>query len=209
MEVLSKLLTSTWAALATALLAIVIFVLNPSPIETLQLKTFDYLIDSLESKNSDEIILVEFGEKSVQKYGQWPFKRDQYANLIAQLYAHNAGLVVWNIMMPENDRLGGDKALADTLKDYPVILANTPSQTPKNQAKKPGSAIIGSEHIDTILNYPGVIANIPALETNAVGVGITNTLPEVDGVNRRMPLLVTVDGKLYLHPLQCCSIDQP
>jgi adenylate cyclase len=35
------------------------------------------------------------------------------------------------------------------------------------------------------------------LENSAVGVGTTNTLPEIDGVNRRLPLIVTVDGKLY------------
>jgi adenylate cyclase len=42
-----------------------------------------------------------------------------------------------------------------------------------------------------------LIANVPKLENNAAGVGIVNTLPEVDGVNRRVPLIVTVDGKLY------------
>jgi adenylate cyclase len=61
----------------------------------------------------------------------------------------------------------------------------------------PGSAVLGPEHLNTIVKYSGMIANIPSLENAAVGVGTTNTLPEIDGVNRRLPLIVTVDGKLY------------
>jgi len=83
------------------------------------------------------------------------------------------------------------------LKHYPVILANIPAQKTKNTPRVPGSAVLGPEFLDTIIQYPGLIANIPSLENSAVGVGTTNTLPEVDGVNRRLPLIVTVDGKLY------------
>jgi adenylate cyclase len=133
----------------------------------------------------------------LDRYGQWPFKRDQYANLIGELYAHNAGLVVWNIMMPEKDRLGGDAALASTLRDRPVVLTNMPAMTNKNQAHKPGSAVIGSDNLGTIINYPGLIANIPELENAAAGVGIANTLPEIDGVNRRLPLFIGSNGNLY------------
>jgi adenylate cyclase len=56
---------------------------------------------------------------------------------------------------------------------------------------------MGPEWQDQIVQYPGIIANVPQLENNAAGIGIVNTLPEVDGVNRRMPLIVSVDGKLY------------
>jgi adenylate cyclase len=47
------------------------------------------------------------------------------------------------------------------------------------------------------VTYPGIIANISAVESAAAGVGIVNTLPEIDGVVRRMPMVVAVDGKLY------------
>jgi adenylate cyclase len=100
-------------------------------------------------------------------------------------------------MMPERDRLGGDAALASTLKDKPVVLTNMPAMTNKNQAHKPGSAVIGSDNLGTIINYPGLIANIPELENAAAGVGIANTLPEIDGVNRRLPLFVGSSGNLY------------
>ena len=194
MDTIKKILISPWTALLT--LALVVSISGTNFVESIRLRYFDTLITS-KQQTINNIYTVNIDEATLDKYGQWPFKRDQYANLIAQLYAHNAGLVVWNIMMPEADRLGGDNALADTLKDHPVILANVPSQTTKNTPKKPGSAIIGSEHIDTIINYPGIIANIPSLEASAAGVGMTNTLPEIDGVNRRLPLFVGYNGGVY------------
>ena len=71
------------------------------------------------------------------------------------------------------------------------------SNVNKNQPKNPGAAIIGAEYSETILQYPGMIANIPMLENAAAGVGTTNTLPEIDGVVRRVPLVAQVDGRLF------------
>jgi adenylate cyclase len=78
-----------------------------------------------------------------------------------------------------------------------VILGSVPSNKTKNTPRVPGSAVLGPEWLGQIVQYPGLIANVPQLENSAVGVGIVSTLPEVDGVNRRLPLIVAVDGKLY------------
>jgi adenylate cyclase len=99
--------------------------------------------------------------------------------------------------MAEPDRTGGDASLSSALKNYPVVLGSVPSNKTKNTPRAPGSAVVNSEWLDQIVQYPGLIANVPSLENNAAGVGIVNTLPEIDGVNRRVPLIVTVDGKLY------------
>ena len=193
---MKKLLLSPWTAIITLLVIVSVVFSGPIFVESIKLRYFDTLITK-QKPTVNNIYTVNIDDATLDRYGQWPFKRDQYANLIAQLYAHNAGLVVWNIMMPEADRLGGDKALAETLKDHPVILANAPSQVSKNKAKKPGSAVIGAENIKTLQNYPGVIANIPLLEDAAVGVGMINTLPEIDGVNRRLPLFLSYNNEVY------------
>jgi len=193
---LKKILVSPWTALITLALIVAVIFQSPTFIESVRLRYFDQLITS-QPRVENNIYTVNIDEATLDKYGQWPFKRSVYANIIADLYSRHAGLVVWNVLMPEADRQGGDSALEDTLKDYPVILTNIPSDTNKNTAKKPGSAVIGAEHIDTILNYPGMIANIPNLEAAAAGVGIANTIPEVDGVNRRLPLFVGYNGNLY------------
>ena len=193
---IKKLLLSPWTALVTLVLIIAITIQGPTFVESVKLRYFDTLITSSEP-TVNNIYTVNIDEATLDKYGQWPFKRDQYAKLIAELYAHNAGLVVWDIMMPEADRLGGDAILAAELKSHPVILTNMPAQTSKNIPSKPGSAVIGAEYSNTIITYPGIIANIPSLEAAAAGVGIANTMPEIDGVNRRLPLFVGYDGNVY------------
>jgi adenylate cyclase len=193
---MKKVLLSPWLALITLALVIGIRVADPAFVESIRLRYFDTLITS-KAPTQNNIYTVNIDEATLDRYGQWPFKRDQYANLIGDLYARNAGLVVWNIMMPEKDRLGGDAALTLELEDHPVVLTNMPALINKNKARKPGSAVIGSDNLDRIINYPGLIANIPALENAAAGVGIANTLPEIDGVNRRLPLFVGSNGNLY------------
>ena len=195
-NLLKKLLVSPWTALITLGILVYVVMQGPTFVESVRLRYFDQLITS-QPRVENNIWTVNIDEATINKYGQFPFKRDKYANLIGDLYSRNAGLVVWNILMPEADRQGGDPALALELEDHPVILSNIPSEVSKNIPRKPGSAVIGAEYINTIINYPGIIANIPELERSAVGVGLTNTMPELDGVNRRLPLFAGYNGNLY------------
>jgi len=191
-----KYLLSPWAALLTLALIVGVRIADPSFVESVRLRYFDTLIiNKVPTENN--IVTINIDENALDKYGQWPFNREIYSALIENLYLRNAGLVVFNVLMTEKDRQGGDKALADTLSRFPVILPNMPSDRNKNQPKHPGTAVIGSDFQDRIVQYPGIIANIPQLESRAAGVGIVSTLPEIDGVNRRMPLVVAVDGKVY------------
>ena len=191
-----KILVSPWTALLTLALVVSVRVADPTFVESVRLRYFDTLITAKEP-TVNNIVTVNIDEEALNKYGQWPLPRAKYAEIIRDLYQRNAGLVVLNVLMPEPDRTGGDGALGQTLKEFPVVLGSAPAQKTKNTPRVPGSAVINSEFADQIVQYPGLIANIPILENNAAGVGITNTLPEVDGVNRRLPLIVTVDGKLY------------
>ena len=194
---LKKILTSPWTALLTLALILSIRIADPVFVETVRLKYFDNLITS-KAPTTTNIYTVNIDEATMSKYGQWPFKRDVYAQMIQDLYARKAGLVVWNVLMPEADRQGGDAVLAATLKQFPVVLSSVPYEGPtKNAPRKPGTAVINSEHINQIVAYNGLIANIPALENSAVGVGTTHTKKEVDGINRRLPLVITVNGDIY------------
>ena len=193
---IQKILTSAiWSVLALgALLALA--VVNPSFVESVKLRYFDTLITSTPAVENS-IYTVNIDEESINLYGQWPWPRDVYANIIEELYAREAGLVVWNILMSEPDRAGRDEDLATTLSYYPVVLNILGAEESKNEAINPGAAIINSEFQDLILQYPGIIANIPELETTAAGSGIVNTLPEIDGVTRRVPLVISSGGTLY------------
>ena len=191
-----KLLLSPWTALLTLVLVAGIRIADPTFVESVRLRYFDTLITA-KAPTENNIYTVNIDEASLDKHGQWPLPRVEYAEIIQDLYARNAGLVVLNVLMAEPDRTGGDSDLSAILKKYPVVLGSVPSQKTKNTPRVPGSAVLGPEWLDQIVTYPGLIANVPKLERNAAGVGIVNTLPEVDGVNRRVPLIVAVDDKLY------------
>ena len=193
---MKKILTSPWTALITLALILSIRIADPSFVESVRLRYFDTLITS-KAPTENNIYTVNIDEPTLDKYGQWPLPRADYAKIIKDLYDRNAGLVVLNVLMAEPDRTGGDASLSAALKNYPVVLGSVPSNKTKNTPRVPGSAVLGPEWLGQIVQYPGLIANVPQLENSAVGVGIVSTLPEVDGVNRRLPLIVAVDGKLY------------
>jgi adenylate cyclase len=191
-----KIALSPWTALLTLALVLGVRIADPAFVESVRLRYFDTLITS-KAPTENNIYTVNIDEAALDKYGQWPLPRAEYAKIIQELYARGAGLVVLNVLMAEPDRTGGDAILANALKQYPVVLSSVPGAKTKNTPKQPGSAVIGAEYSDLIVHYPGLIANVRPLEASAVGIGTVNTLPEVDGVNRRLPMIVAVDGKLY------------
>jgi adenylate cyclase len=193
---MKKILLSPWTALLTLALVVGVRIADPTFVESVRLRYFDTLITS-KAPTENNIYTVNIDEAALDKYGQWPLPRVNYAEIIEDLYHRHAGLVVLNVLMADRDRTGGDRDLGAALKHYPVVLGSVPSNKTKNTPRVPGSAVLGPEWLDQIVTYPGLIANVPQLESSAAGVGIVNTLPEVDGVNRRVPLIVTVDGKLY------------
>ena len=192
---LKKLLLSPWTALITLALVVGLRVADPMFVESVRLRYFDTLVTS---KAPEEIgvSVVNIDEKALEKYGQFPFSRDQYAKIIRDLYSRNAGLVVFNILTPDKDRMGHDAEYVQALKQYPTVLPNIGSTVQRNTPKVPGSVVIGP-FSEQFIDYPGIIANISQVESAAVGVGLVNTLPEVDGVVRRMPMVASSQGKLY------------
>ena len=193
---IKKILLSPWTALITLAVVLGIRVADPAFVESVRLRYFDTLITNQPDKPLN-IFTADIDEQALDRYGQWPLNRAVYADIVRDLYARGAGLVVLNVLMSETDRQGGDARLAKALTELPVVLSSVPAQVTKNTPRNPGSAVLNPQYLDRIIQYPGIIANVPALEDVAAGIGIVNTLPEIDGVNRRLPLIVTVDGKLY------------
>jgi adenylate cyclase len=191
-----KILISPWTALLTLAIIVGLRVADPMFVESVRLRYFDTLVTSRPAETIG-VSVVNIDEKALEKYGQFPFSRDTYGAIIRDLYRRNAGLVVFNILTPDKDRMGQDTAYVQALKQFPTVLPNIGSTTTRNQPRAPGSAVIGPFGLDAFVTYPGIIANIPQVENAAAGVGILNTFPEVDGVVRRMPLVIASNGKLY------------
>jgi adenylate cyclase len=169
---------------------------NPNFLESLRLRYFDTLIVNQEPV-ANNIYTVNIDEASLEANGQWPWPRGDYADLIIDLYNRGAGLVVFNVLMAEQDRAGEDAILADTMAQLPVIVNMLGAEEGKNEPINPGASIINSDYMHLIPSVPGIIANVPDIEGAAVGSGIVNTFPEIDGVTRRAPLILESGGTLY------------
>jgi adenylate cyclase len=189
------LFSPIWSVLVLAILASVMHS-NPAFIESLRLRYFDQLIVNQEPVNNN-IYTVNIDEASLEAGGQWPWPRGDYALLIEDLYNRGAGLVVFMVFMPESDRAGEDEILAQTLQNYPVIVNMLGAAEGRNEPINPGASIINSDYMYLIPEVPGIIANVPWVEQNAVGSGIVNTFPEIDGVTRRVPLVFYSGDTLY------------
>ena len=72
---MSKILTSIWACVAVLTLLIGIRIVDPDPIERIRLISFDAKINSIPETQSDQIVLLNIGEKALEVNGQWPWPR--------------------------------------------------------------------------------------------------------------------------------------
>jgi adenylate cyclase len=193
---MKKLLLNPWTALITLVIILGIRVIDPTFVESVRLRYFDQLIVNQPAVDIP-VHTVNIDEASLDKYGQFPFPRDIYATIIKDLYARDAGLVVFNIMMPEADRFKQDQVLARTMLGLPVVLPTLAHTAQKNKSFGSPVQVIGKDPDGLVVEYPGLISNVPAIEEVAAGVGIVNTFPEVDGVMRRMPLVIASQGNLH------------
>lgn len=197
---IKSILLNPWLAIFTFALLMTVKISDPYLVEATRLKFYDYLMIS-EPKKSEQIVLINIGEKAIEKYGQYPFPRKVYADIHSEVYGRGAALVGSTILMPESDRMGTDRDLADSLKQYPVVLSQTVSDSCNRASatiRKTGVAVVGDgEATEFLPQYPCVLSNIAPLQEAAAGVGITSSLPEADGVVRRVPLLAQSSGEYY------------
>lgn len=189
------LLSPIWSVVVLALMTWIYWI-NPSFLESIKLRYFDALIINQEPIQNN-IYTVNIDETGLEAQGQWPWPRGDYASLIEDLYDRGAGLVVFNVLMSEADRMGQDAEMRRVLSEYPVIVTMLGAEENKNDPINPGATVINSEYINLIPSVDGVVANVFDVEHWAIGSGIVNTFPEVDGVTRRAPLVLESSGTLY------------
>jgi len=191
-----KYLTHWATALITAFVLIFVHYTDNYVVETLRLKTFDLIQQTDEPVHSKDIAVVQIDEAAIEKYGQWPWKRDVLAEIIWKLREAGAGVIVLPILFSEDDRLGGDNVLAEALAGNGVIIAQTGSTQANKNSVPRGVAKIG-DPLPFLFEWPGMLGPIPLLGDNADGVGVLNTVPEIDGVVRRVPLIMRVGEETY------------
>ena len=193
---MKKILTHWTLAFVTLFVLTFIGFKDPQVKEIIRLKGFDLLLQSEKKEISKDIHIVSIDEKAIEKYGQWPWKRDVLANVVNQLREKGAGIIVIPILFSEYDRLGGDETFINTINKNGVVIAQTgTNQTNKNAVPR-GVAKIG-DPLPWLFEWGGMLGPIKEFGQYADGVGVTNTAPEVDGVVRRIPLLMKIGEDVY------------
>ena len=193
---MSKYITHWTIAFVTAIIMLLVHYGDSTVVQTLRLKQFDILQTTDQPSVSQDIVVVAIDEPAIEKFGQWPWKREVLADIIWKLREAGAGIIVLPILMSETDRLGGDIELAQALVDNGVVIAQAGTTSVNRNSVPRGIAKIG-DPLPYMFEWPGMLGPIPLLGENADGVGVINTTPEIDGVVRRVPLLMRIGVDTY------------
>ena len=177
---------------------------NPYFIENVSWSYFDYLHQSQEIVQVDNIVLVDIDEPSLEVYGQYPWPRSIYRDLMLDTSYTNTH--VFTQLFKEPDRISGkDELFAEGLVNRLSILSSAPT-IQKNTGSAPfvRTSVFGGGNIeDHIWTFSGIASPIPILEQNSYGSGVTVTTPPVsgtanfDGTIRSAPLIVSANGVVY------------
>ena len=191
-----KVITHWALAFITAALLIFAHYDDSTVVQTLRLKQFDLLQQTDTPVPSQDIAILEIDEATIEKYGQWPWKRTVLADIVVKLRESGAGIIVLPMVFSEADRLGGDMPFIETIAGNGVVIAQVGSTQVNRNAVPRGVAKIG-DPLPYLFEWPGMLGPIPLLGENADGVGVVNTAPEIDGVVRRVPLIMRVGDETY------------
>ena len=175
--------------------AVALFIWNPYPLQYLELKGYDTLIMSTETVQNENILIVDLDEDLVKAYEGYPLPRSLYAELITKTNAV-PGITV---LMPDPDIRGkeNDLLLSNTMRKVPTVLASAASAQTSEQGLHVGTAQLGEDPLPWLYQYQGILRTESILELNRKGLGLVTATPEIDGVTRRIPLVVNVQSKLY------------
>jgi adenylate cyclase len=206
------------SAIVPVMLSAVFAVIRPEAFVRLDHTIYDIMLRAAGTKPPvDRIMIVDIDERSLTTVGQWPWRRDLVAKLIEQLRGGGAAVIALDIMFPETDRYAGtgaaddpapsenDLVLARTLAAGRVILGYGLTfdayRSPKKCVLHPiGIPILrppDGASDSPFFSASGAVCNLPVLAEAAGASGFMNAAPDADGILRRAPLIVELDGRTY------------
>ena len=174
------------------------------------------------------VSIVDVDDRSIAEIGQWPWPRTRFAEIVDRVTADGPIVLGFDIVFSEPDRLSpeqiasdnrnlpdalreglsrllsNDQSFAASISRSRVVLGQTSVRLGLEIEEYAGlapevpHAIIGEDPRRFIQQYPDLIENLPELEGIAAGRGMFNVRPEYDGVYRRVPIVMSVEGQLRL-----------
>ena len=196
--------------LGASLLSLLLYWLSPAPLEQLDQRGQDFVFKLRDSQPPPpEVAVVTVDEKSIKRYGRWPWTRVLHAQLIRKLKALGVGVIALDIIYLQPESPEADRALAEALEapGAPVIggyfFRNEKTQGDDTEALK----LLYDQRIKLILKPPDVTLNVLTfdfIETNQNylaqhfnGQGFFNAVYDTDGLIRSVPLVVDYEDTLY------------
>ena len=187
----------TWHCIITLGILIGIRLLDPFLLESARLSFFDSLQRNQEVQVSEQIVLVDIDEKTLDKFGQYPIPRKVMADEIDKI---EGSIIAFNILFSEPDRMGGDEHFADILSWKQAVVAIAPSNRTNTDYRPPriGTATFGDRDAEDFRpELQGMLFAQPIIHKSSFGYGTISSAQDVDGIIRRQPLLENFDGRLY------------
>ncbi|MDN5003292.1 CHASE2 domain-containing protein [Bradyrhizobium sp. GCM10027634] len=194
---------------------------DPPPVQELRLRTFDMfqLLDPRDKKGVRPVTIVDIDDKSLAKFGQWPWSRTRIADMIINLTNSGAVAIGFDVVFSEPDRLNpdlvagqmryldeatrvrlrelpsNDQVLSDAIKRSHVVLGETGQSVITSEIDKTlpftGVATVGEAEAERFLfEFPGLLRNVPIIEQAAAGRGLFTIRTERDGLIRRVPMIM-------------------
>jgi len=175
---------------------------------------------------SPRVHVVVVDADSLRDIGGWPWSRFYMARLVEQISARGAAAIGIDILLPERDRADPadfanlytelppgaaaqvrdlpsmDALFARVVGRAPVVLARAGVRPgsfdflERTQAPLPPEAQFTGQPPRDVLQFPTVIANLPVIDSRALGHGLVNGDRDPDGVVRRVPLVARAAGSL-------------
>ena len=167
---------------------------------------------------SNNVVVIDIDESSLEEYGQWPWSRSRVADLINKLTEAEAGIIGLDIVFSEADKTSphtiAEKLKMDVedLENYDKILAKSFLTTPtiggyffrfdeNKQSRTPMVPAIflekGLQNNHSILEAKSVVLNIDMLQESLYSSGFFNNIPDSDGMIRSVPLIMRYKGVVY------------
>tara|TARA_Y100000996_G_scaffold313743_2_gene249951 strand:+ start:1806 stop:3827 length:2022 start_codon:yes stop_codon:yes gene_type:complete len=198
---------------------------NPSFIKSISFISFDLYqkVFPLEKRETD-VIIIDIDEKSLGKFGQFPWSRSVFAKIIENVKASNPKAIGFDIFFSEKDKQspeeiikaynliptdiselqnikGHDEIFREQLEKSKSVIAvlgsSVPSHGTHDRSSKARFLSKGGDPKKFTYGYPHSIGSLEKLEKSAKGLGSISFLDQTDGIIRSLPLIVRFENKLY------------
>jgi len=206
------------------LLLISLKILNPAFIKSVSYLSFDLYQKIFAEKKDSEVVIIDIDEKSLGKFGQFPWNRNVFAKILDQLNTSKPKAVGFDIFFTEKDKQspdeiiksydlipsdvaelqklkGPDDIFSEKLKESKSIIAvlgsNVPSHSNYDRKAKARFLSKGGDPKQFTYLYPFSIGSLEILEKDVKGLGSISFLDQLDGIIRSLPLIVQFNKKLY------------